>query len=80
MKALGRRLLRWTLIGLVAADGGAAWLDGAGRRPDLLVGDLDSAHHALVERLSAAGTVIERHPADKEASDTELAIEAARRG
>ena len=63
---------------VVAADGGAAWLDRAGRRPDLLVGDLDSAHHALVERLAAAGTVIERHPADKEASDTELAIEAAR--
>ena len=63
---------------VVAADGGAAWLDRAGRRPDVLVGDLDSAHHALVERLSAAGTVIERHPADKEASDTELAIEAAR--
>jgi thiamine pyrophosphokinase len=63
---------------VVAADGGAAWLDRAGRRPDLLVGDLDSTEPALVERLAAAGTRVERHASDKDASDTELAIEAAR--
>jgi len=63
---------------VVAADGGAAWLDRAGRRPDLLVGDLDSADPGLVERLRDAGTVIERHAADKDASDMELALEAAR--
>jgi len=63
---------------VVAADGGAGWVDRMGRRPDLLVGDLDSADPALVARLATAGTSIERHPTDKEASDTELAIEAAR--
>lgn len=63
---------------VVAADGGAGWVDRMGRRPDLLVGDLDSAEPDLVARLEGAGTPIERHPADKEASDTELAIEAAR--
>lgn len=63
---------------VIAADGGAAWLDAAGRRPDLLVGDLDSADAALVARLGRAGTVIERHPTDKDASDTELALDAAR--
>jgi thiamine pyrophosphokinase len=63
---------------VVAADGGAAWIDRAGHRPDLLVGDLDSADPSLVVRLAEAGTGIDRHPADKEASDTELAIEAAR--
>jgi thiamine pyrophosphokinase len=63
---------------VIAADGGAAALDRLGRRPDRLVGDLDSADPALVRRLAASGTTrIHRHPADKEASDTELAVEAA---
>lgn len=62
---------------LVAADGGAARLDQLGRRPDVLVGDLDSADASLVERLEAEGTRIDRHAADKDASDTELALDAA---
>ncbi len=62
---------------VVAADGGAASLDRFGRRPDLVIGDLDSVEPALVARLEATGTGVERHPIDKEASDTELAVEAA---
>ncbi len=62
---------------LIAADGGAGWLDEIGRRPDLLVGDLDSVDAALVDRLAATGTEVIRHPVDKDASDTELAIEEA---
>jgi thiamine pyrophosphokinase len=62
---------------VLAADGGAASLDRMGQRPDLLVGDLDSIDPALAERLAADGVPIERHPADKEASDTELAVAAA---
>lgn len=62
---------------VIAADGGAESLDRLGRRPDLLVGDLDSTDAALVERLAEAGTRVDRHPTDKEASDTELALEAA---
>ena len=62
---------------VVAADGGAAFLDTLGRLPDLLVGDLDSADGALVERLAAAGVSVERHPAAKDATDAELAIDRA---
>ena len=62
---------------VVAADGGAGSLERLGRRPHLLVGDLDSTDAGLVERLARAGTRVERHPADKDASDTELAVEAA---
>jgi thiamine pyrophosphokinase len=61
----------------IAADGGAASLEGLGRRPQLLIGDLDSVDGSLVERLERGGTRVERHPVDKEASDTELAIDAA---
>lgn len=63
---------------LIGADGGARWLvEEAGRAPDLVVGDLDSASPELVARLEAAGTRIERHPVEKAASDAELAVEAA---
>src|SRR5688500_13354490 len=62
---------------VMAADGGAASLDRLGRRPDRLVGDLDSADPELVERLGATGTRVERHPVDKDSSDTELALDAA---
>lgn len=64
---------------VIAADGGAAWLERVGRRPDRLVGDLDSADPGTVDRLVERGTDVERHPVDKDASDTELALEAARR-
>lgn len=63
---------------VIAADGGAGSLDRRGLRPDLLVGDLDSIEPALVTRLERAGVRVERHPTDKEATDTELALAAAR--
>jgi thiamine pyrophosphokinase len=62
---------------VIAADAGATSLDRLGRTPDRLVGDLDSISDELLARLAAAGVAIDRHPADKDASDTELALEAA---
>ena len=64
---------------VIAADGGALEAERLGLRIDQLVGDLDSAPAALVERLEADGVTVERYPADKDASDLELALEAARR-
>lgn len=64
---------------LIAADRGAETLDRLARRPDVLVGDMDSVSPELLDRLAAAGSRIERHPADKDASDTELAIDEAYR-
>lgn len=62
---------------VVAADGGAEWLERSGRRPDLLVGDLDSVDASLVERLRGAGVPVEIHPTDKDATDAELAVARA---
>ena len=59
---------------VVAVDGGTAWLATVGRRPDLVVGDLDSADPALIAALEADGVPIERHAIAKDASDTELAL------
>ena len=61
----------------IAADGGAESLERIGRGPQVLIGDLDSVDPRLEERLEQGGTRVERHPVDKEASDTELAVEAA---
>lgn len=62
---------------VIAADGGAAWLERCGIRPDLLVGDLDSVAPTLVDQLAAAGVPVERHPAAKDATDAELAVQRA---
>jgi thiamine pyrophosphokinase len=62
---------------VVAADAGVAEAERLGFHVDVLVGDLDSADAAAVERVEAAGGRIERHPADKDASDLELAMGTA---
>jgi thiamine pyrophosphokinase len=71
--------VRWLDVAdlVIAADGGSMALNTLGRRPDRLIGDLDSTDAALVERLETDGVRIDRHPADKEATDLELAMGAA---
>lgn len=64
---------------VIAADGGVAHLERLNRAPDLVVGDLDSAEPDAIAALRRSGTRIERHPADKEASDTALAVAAGLR-
>ncbi len=59
---------------VVAADSGATWLAGLGVRPDVVIGDMDSVDASLLERLEADGVAIDRHAADKDASDAELAV------
>ena len=63
---------------VVAADSGLHQAELLGLRVDYVVGDLDSADPAAVERARAAGAVVERHPVDKDASDLELAFDLAR--
>ncbi len=60
----------------VAADGGLDHALAAGIRPDVLVGDLDSISPAGLDWANANITV-ERHPVDKAATDTELALSCA---
>ena len=62
---------------VIAADGGACRLLGLGIAPHYLVGDLDSLSQETVARLTSAGCQLQHHPADKDATDTELAIELA---
>jgi thiamine pyrophosphokinase len=64
---------------VVAADVGVVEAERLGLSVDLLIGDLDSAPPHAAARVEASGGRVDRHPADKDASDLELAVEAARR-
>jgi thiamine pyrophosphokinase len=63
---------------VVAADSGLHQGELLGLHVDYVVGDLDSADPAAVERARVAGAVVERHRADKDATDLELAFDLAR--
>lgn len=63
---------------VVAADSGVAEAERLGIPVDLLIGDMDSAPPDAAERVRAGGGRVELHPAEKDASDLELALEAAR--
>lgn len=62
---------------VIAADSGLDHARALGLRVDVLVGDLDSVSEAALHAAEAGGVRIERHDAAKDATDSELAIDAA---
>jgi thiamine pyrophosphokinase len=62
---------------VVAADSGLGVANALGVRVDHLVGDLDSVEPSAVTAAVARGTTVDRHPAEKDATDLELAFDAA---
>lgn len=62
---------------VVAADRGVDHALALGIVPDLAVGDFDSVSAVGLERVVAAGGAVQRHRADKDATDLELALDAA---
>lgn len=66
---------------VLAADGGALKAEAIGYPASVVVGDADSLAPEQVARLRASGTEVVVHPAAKDESDTELALnEALSRG
>jgi thiamine pyrophosphokinase len=63
---------------VIAADSGLHQAEPLGLHVDYVVGDLDSADPAAVERARASGAIVERHPPEKDATDLELAFDVAR--
>lgn len=59
-----------------AVDGGLAVAEEAGVVPDYLIGDFDTAPEVLVQRYESR-CVIVRHKPEKDATDTELALDMA---
>jgi thiamine pyrophosphokinase len=58
----------------VAADGGLAHAERAGRSVDVVVGDLDSVDPDALARARDADCEIIAHPPDKDATDLDLAL------
>jgi thiamine pyrophosphokinase len=64
---------------VVAADSGIDHALAAGWHVDVAIGDFDSATEAGLERVAREGARVERHPAAKDHTDLELALEEAAR-
>jgi len=62
---------------IVAADRGAGHALELGLRVELAVGDFDSISSATLAALERSGARIERHAPEKDATDLELALDAA---
>lgn len=62
---------------VIAADSGLEHAQALGCSVDVVVGDLDSVSTAALERARTEGAAIEQFPADKDATDLELALDAA---
>jgi thiamine pyrophosphokinase len=62
---------------VIAADGGLEHARALGLEVAVAIGDFDSASEAAVVAAEAAGISILRHPAAKDATDLELALDLA---
>ena len=62
---------------VIAADSGLEHAASLGLEVTVAVGDFDSASPEAVASAEAAGVRIERHPSEKDATDLELALDAA---
>jgi thiamine pyrophosphokinase len=62
---------------VVAADSGLEHARALGLAVDLVVGDMDSVDPAALDAARAAGTRVDRHPVAKDATDLDLALDAA---
>jgi thiamine pyrophosphokinase len=62
---------------IIAADKGAQYCLDAGVIPDIVVGDMDSIASRSLERLQDEDVMLVKHPADKDQTDTQLALDLA---
>jgi thiamine pyrophosphokinase len=62
---------------ILCADGGTRHAVSLGVRPDLIIGDLDSADAGAVQQFKNDGVAIDSYPRDKNETDLELAINHA---
>jgi thiamine pyrophosphokinase len=68
----------WSDALVIGADSGVDFAHALGLRVDVAVGDFDSVSADGLARAEAAGARVERHPNEKDETDLELALDAAR--
>jgi thiamine pyrophosphokinase len=61
----------------ICCDGGIRHLEKLNIQPDIIMGDMDSADAARLDEYAACGVKILKYPRDKDATDTQLALEYA---
>lgn len=59
---------------VVAADAAGEWCVALGRVPDAVIGDFDGSDPGAADRLRGMGVLVETHPAEKDATDLDLAV------
>ena len=62
---------------VIAADSGLGLAEALGVHVDLVVGDLDSVDRSQLDDAISTGVEVEKHPTDKDATDLDLALQAA---
>ena len=62
---------------IICCDGGARHLQELGIKPDLIIGDMDSIGSGQLENYKKKGIKIIEYPAEKDFTDTELALDFA---
>jgi thiamine pyrophosphokinase len=62
---------------IICCDGGARHLAAAGIKPDVLLGDMDSIDQQQMTRYAASGVKVIKYPANKDFTDTALALDYA---
>jgi thiamine pyrophosphokinase len=62
---------------VIAADGGLEHAHALGLKVAAAIGDFDSVGQAALDVATSAGSRLVRHPAEKDATDLELALDAA---
>lgn len=67
----------WADALVIGADSGVDFALALGLHIDVAVGDMDSVSAAGLQRAEASGARVERHPAEKDKTDLELALDAA---
>ncbi|SFG24880.1 thiamine diphosphokinase [Desulfotomaculum arcticum] len=65
---------------VICVDGGARYIDSLGIVPDMIIGDMDSIDRGLLDKFKKLGSVIKEHPAEKDDTDTALAVAEALAG
>ncbi|HET9911331.1 MAG TPA: thiamine diphosphokinase [Anaerolineales bacterium] len=63
---------------IICADGGTRHALALDVQPNFIIGDMDSAEKGQLQKLQKAGAAMELFPRDKNETDLELAINAAR--
>ena len=72
-----KRIAELKNFSVICCDGGVRHLETLQIKPDVIIGDMDSANALQLENYKACGVKILKYPPDKDDTDTQLALNYA---